>query len=315
MPMDRPGEVRTFEVTERGRFLGLSHFVDIPGKPLQLLFNFFNDDVGTGGKPLTELLRTFDTYADQWVPTPPDVYRYVRITGGRSGYKQGGDELGLRQFEGGQLVIPRAQRVFQIGPPLPKQLWFSPEDGPSLFLNNSYMTVVSNLVLVRTSKQISYLVLEKHSGEWRRLTIPGNASWNVRAFRSWIAGMVEESLYGEQFLISPGRHKPIPRNQFDTVDGYLQNEAIYRPGKLFLYDVPGRRYYQWDTHDADSEVILVEDGQVYYRVDQAIYRAKIGEKELDKPELLVEDKEVPGIHWAFFGPTTPVAAAPAAGRK
>jgi hypothetical protein len=79
--------------------------------------------------------------------------------------------------------------------------------------------------------------------------------------------------------------------------------------------VPGRRYYQWDTHDADSEVILVEDGQVYYRVDQAIYRAKIGEKELDKPELLVEDKEVPGIHWAFFGPTTPVAAAPAAGRK
>ena len=107
----------------------------------------------------------------------------------------------------------------------------------------------------------------------------------------------------------------LERRQFDTVDDYLQDGAMYRPGTLFLYDVAGGRYYQWDTHDGDSEVILVEDGQVYYRVDQAIYRAKIGEKALDKPELLVEDEAVPGIHWAFFGPATPAPANPPAGRK
>jgi len=44
---------------------------------------------------------------------------------------------------------------------------------------------------------------------------------------------------------------------------------------------------------------------VYYRVDNAIYRAPIGEKELGKPELLVEDNVVRGIHWAFFGPAPP----------
>jgi len=50
----------------------------------------------------------------------------------------------------------------------------------------------------------------------------------------------------------------------------------------------------------------VEDDIVYYRVDQTIYRAKIGEKQLGTPERVAEGPAVPGIHWAFFGPSVVV---------
>jgi hypothetical protein len=130
-----------------------------------------------------------------------------------------------------------------------------------------------------------------------------------------MAGLEEEWQGVNKHRPSPGRPKNADWHRFITVDDYLEEKRVYRSGILFLYNVEAHQYYEWDTHNGDCEVLLVEDGQVYYRVDQAIYRAKIGEKELGKPELLVEDKEVPGIHWAFFGPDVPLPAKPPAERK
>jgi len=151
-----------------------------------------------------------------------------------------------------------------------------------------------------------YRVLPGGSKEWFALTLPGNQSTNIRAFGRWISGLVDESLMGQKFRLSPGRHAAEGYRR-ETVDDYLAYRELYRPGTLFLYNVEGRRYYQWDTHDGDSEVILVEGDDVYYRVDQSIYKAHIGEKAIGAPELVVEGKEVTDIHWAFFGPEMPQA--------
>jgi hypothetical protein len=52
----------------------------------------------------------------------------------------------------------------------------------------------------------------------------------------------------------------------------------------------------------DSEILLVQDETVYYRVFDAIYKAAIIDgKSLGEPELLVKDGQiVPQIHWAFL---------------
>jgi hypothetical protein len=207
------------------------------------------------------------------------------------------------------LVIPVARRVFEIGPHLPQDLRFSSEVLLKLFLNNSHFMAVGNSTFVQSARELTYLILDKPKNQWISLVVPGNLSWNVRAFATCLTGMVDESLRGRKFRLSPGRFAAPARPELESIDTYLERDDLYRPGILFLYDVESRRYYQWETHQADSEIILVEGGQVYYRVDDAIYRASIRGKELGKPELVVEDDAVHRIHWAFFGPAPPKAPA------
>ena len=75
---------------------------------------------------------------------------------------------------------------------------------------------------------------------------------------------------------------------------------FYSPGILILYNVNTRKKYTIETNQGDSEVLLVENNTVYYRSNRSIYKAEIGEKEIKKGTLLVENDIVPDIHWAFI---------------
>jgi hypothetical protein len=272
----------------------------------------------TRGKPSSETLKAFNLTSQTWVDIAPEIYRDLRITGGSQGNGGEIDSLGARPSENGQLAITIAGHSLPVGHPLPASLRFSPRQAPRLLLSNSHFMALTDYTLVPGRSSLRFRMLDRRTNTWAHVDIPGDESWNVRAFGQWMAGIVDESLRKKTFRLSPGRHKVDPNAYrrgvidytVDTIDNYLEIEEIYRTGRLFLYDIETRRYYEWDTHDGDCEILLVEGGDVYYRVDQSIYRAHIGSKTLDAPELLVESAAVPHIHWAFFGPRDASVAKP-----
>ncbi len=303
MSMDDPGRLGAGELNMTGWMAGLAYIESLPDEGRALIFNLFSDGP-THGKPAEpDKVMAFMPSIGKWIEKGVEIYKYLRITGGAEGPRKGfTNAMGLRQSGDGQLITFGGRGTLPIGPPLPSPLRFSPREGTVLLLGNSKFMAVANVTLFPERHAIPYRMLDRRTNTWTQLDIPGNESWNVRAFGPWMAGIIDEGLHDKPFRLSPGRHKLDPRAPLETVDQYLEVEQIYRTGRLFLYNIETRHYYEWDTHDGDCEIILVEDGQVYYRVDQTIYRARIGAKTLEKPEVLVEGGAVPGIHWAFFGP-------------
>jgi hypothetical protein len=75
---------------------------------------------------------------------------------------------------------------------------------------------------------------------------------------------------------------------------------LYYPGILFLFNLENEKYLQIITNDADSEILLIEGNQVYYRIYDEIYKAEIIGGKVTEGKLLVKDDIVPDIHWAFI---------------
>ncbi len=318
--MDMPDSWTSITLGAQGSlFLADTNLTDLKVRGPLLLLRLLDDKLLAP----TQVFKAYDTGSGKWAAFSPESYPRLRITGGTAGYAFA-DPEGLRSHGNGQLVLVliSGNRELPFGPPLPPALRYPTTEYPDLWLNDTEMAVVSNAGRRKGDDKVVFRLLDKRRNEWTQLIVPGDKSFNVRAFGPWMAGIIAESQEQDPktFRLSPGRRMPGMEGLFRTIDEYLYLPedpfySLYRPGKLFLYNVQTRRYYEWDTHDGDCEVLLVEDGQVYYRVDQAIYRAKIGEKELERPELLVEDEAVRGIHWAFFGPKGPVQPKPSPGRE
>ena len=76
----------------------------------------------------------------------------------------------------------------------------------------------------------------------------------------------------------------------------------YYPGILFLYNLETEKYIEWKTDKRDSEILLIDNNIVTYRVDDRLYQTIIidGER-IGESKLLVQSNRVPAIHWAFMG--------------
>ena len=75
--------------------------------------------------------------------------------------------------------------------------------------------------------------------------------------------------------------------------------GVYSPGTLYLLNVKTKDFFEWHTGQGDCEILLVENDDIYYRVNDEIYMRKIlGDKRLEKPRLLIKNTVVPDIHWA-----------------
>lgn len=80
----------------------------------------------------------------------------------------------------------------------------------------------------------------------------------------------------------------------------FKDEGVVFPGKLHLYDMAHERSYTITTNQGDSEILLVEDGVVYYRVNDAIYKCTISDAVLGPPQLVAKSEILGDAHWAFI---------------
>jgi hypothetical protein len=72
------------------------------------------------------------------------------------------------------------------------------------------------------------------------------------------------------------------------------------PGILHLYNVATEKYYTITTNQGDSEIILVDNNTVYYRVSDRLYSAAITDSGLDPAKLLATSEIIRDAHWAFY---------------
>lgn len=85
----------------------------------------------------------------------------------------------------------------------------------------------------------------------------------------------------------------------DQVDEFETDEAVF-PGRLHIYDIDTERLYTITTNQADSEVLLIENKVVYYRVSDRLYSAQIGGSGISVPTLVAKDELIRDSHWAFI---------------
>jgi hypothetical protein len=173
-------------------------------------------------------------------------------------------------------------------------------------MNNSEIMVLS---LSENASNSRVLVFRKKDQVWRRVPLPAqrvldpNApppSPPMRAFGHFIA-MAEVQPRNAQNLQSAGSSewRRGPSKTGPDVALLINDYRDVFPGRLHLYDVDSERSYTIDTNQGDSEILLVENGTIYYRASDRLYSAPITETGIGRPRLLATDDAIRDAHWAF----------------
>jgi hypothetical protein len=164
-----------------------------------------------------------------------------------------------------------------------------------------------------------FFILRKRDNTWRIL--PQQLSRdNVRAFGRFVA--ITERRYkraiAAQLKEHPGgvnidkqvmeEELSAGKDEWRTVsswmgpslkDSFANSEFIF-PGRLHVFDAENGNVFTIVTNQGDSEILLIEDGTVYYRVSDRIYTKSISDKGLSEAHLLAKDESIRDAHWAFL---------------
>ncbi len=164
-----------------------------------------------------------------------------------------------------------------------------------------------------------YHVYSNAGHVWNALTVPG-ARTTVRSFGRWLAFVVADTqpwaakakgsccveYDGNRHRVSPGKAErmqielKVDQYHSATVDDVFMISDLWFPGILLLYDVVTGRTYRLETNQGDSEIILVDGSDAYYRVNTTLYRARIGNSTLDDITEIARDPAIGNVHWAFI---------------
>jgi hypothetical protein len=183
-----------------------------------------------------------------------------------------------------------------------KNYIFNKNDLITLYVNNKHMLVYTTTKFQKRKDNdigsTDYLIYNKTTDKYSTKTFKGNRT-ALRGFREWIAGFVGNENMGNK---NPGINK---YSKERTETGFSVFDRLsfinsYYPGIVFGYNINTDKYFEIITNDADSEILLIENNEVYYRVYDEIYKAEIIGDKVTEGKLLVKDEIVPDIHWAFI---------------
>jgi hypothetical protein len=197
---------------------------------------------------------------------------------------------------------------------IPAELRKGVDDFTTLVISDSHV-VVLRLTSAQNRRRI--LLFRKSDKTWRILPVPSEFCM-VRGFGRFI-GITEvqpnsprnpRSVGAEGWRKGRSAMGPDLAELFREYQLSAPGSTVYHPappsavigvfpGRLHVYDVDSERMYPITTNQADSEILLVENGAVYYRVSDRLYSAEIGDKGIGAPKLLVKSEEVRDAHWAF----------------
>jgi hypothetical protein len=151
------------------------------------------------------------------------------------------------------------------------------------------------------SRNQRLLVFRKADQTWHRL--PGlseQLSW-TRAFGRFLAVAAAQgkSAKGPD---TPGREewRSESASTGPNLANRLANSDSVFLGRLYLYDADSGQTYSIVTNQGDSEILLVENDVVYYRVSDRLYSAAIAKTALGEAKLLATLDVIRDAHWAFI---------------
>lgn len=167
-------------------------------------------------------------------------------------------------------------------------------------------------------KEKQFLVLRKRDGAWR--AIPEQmAPLGLKAFGKYVAateghtkkaiaaqlkehpGMVNiDREVMEQELSAGSKEWRTTQSSYgpSLKESFANSEFVF-PGRLNVFDSQTGNVYTITTNQGDSEILLIEDGAVYYRVSDRLYSMPISDKGLGEARLVATDEIIRDAHWAF----------------
>jgi hypothetical protein len=144
------------------------------------------------------------------------------------------------------------------------------------------------------------LVLRKRDNTWRPLPDFGGIAWRARGFGDFMT-IAEARPRGVRLRESAGRAEWAAgdRRTGPNAAARFDSFSYVFPGKLHVYDVETERSYTITTDQGDSEILLIDDRVVYYRVSDRLYSVPIAGTGLGPAQLLATSDLVRDAHWAF----------------
>ena len=230
-------------------------------------------------------------------------------------YRQGDGGIGsLTGIQGPTFLVDSAGAVYTfiggdriyLGYTVPRQYW-SDLRVPfgTVWANNSRVAVVSYRDLQDRNNPgpRRSLAFDKLNNIWRELPWPGIPL--VRAFGSTLAISEAVSPAGESDAAKTARREargardPDRRSVFEGVERRERLPLVY-PGRLHVHDVATGQSTVIVTNEEDSEVLLVDEETIYYRVNDTIHSSQRGVSGLLPGRILATDDRIRDAHWAFM---------------
>jgi hypothetical protein len=206
---------------------------------------------------------------------------------------------------------------FGISLPLPAQSFVNARN-INIVVSNDNMVVLDCYRQRSPQAEIHELqIYDRKLGAWHSVNL--NAGPSIRGFGPWIAtgaytrkrpiNVAINKVDLKSELESPGSEfrsrilNPMARKQEQVpLDKLFQDVPWQFTGELDLYNIRTKRQYKIRTGQGDSEVLLVTDSAVYYRVNDALFKSSLGQEPELKGTKIISRPDVQLAHWAFLGP-------------
>jgi hypothetical protein len=164
-------------------------------------------------------------------------------------------------------------------------------------INNQQLFAVS---VIGTAGEVPrLLVLRKRDMTWERVPDPNGLS-SMRGFGRFIA-LTELQRKDKELAESAGRTewRKSEAKYGPNVEERMKDAANAYPGRLRIYDAEKEKLDLIVTNQGDSEILLIEDGVVYYRASDRLYSVAITDAGVSGVRLLATSDLVRDAHWAF----------------
>lgn len=241
---------------------------------------------------------------------PPDVVRYA-LKDGKAGPGDVVFNMGLGivvadtrdEIDYGRVYAFVGKHV-ALDYIVPRAVLLSTEWRHWLNISDSQVFCITLAPLMTGSvKNYRIVVFRKTDKTWHVLHTPSKLAPDLRGFGRYIA-VTEVQARSANHPKSAGSEKWKKGNRSMGPDlaerTHWSSDDLVYPGKFHIYDVETEKLFPLTTDQADSEVLLVEDGLVYYRVLNKLYAAPIAGNGIGLARLLATDDVVLDAHWAFM---------------
>jgi len=282
---------------------------------LEIILEYSNFKLPKNGSHPRLIYCTFNPMSKEIKEVTPEIYRNIIACGNYYLLKNNYDGLLLLgDVDNNVLRIPANENFFKKPiyiENLPDNVKIKTDYIAGTVLINNNQTLV--LYLYEMEKQpkwnkIKLRVLDKGNSSWSYFTVETSII-SLKSFERWLGGnsMVREAYKNNEvnnmtfkegdWIKKETQFGPSYPSLIDADESY----KFYSEGNLYLYNIDSKTTIRWETGCGDSEILLVHNEVVYYRVNDKIYKTPIiNGKELSNSQLLIQDGRVADIHWAFM---------------
>ena len=80
--------------------------------------------------------------------------------------------------------------------------------------------------------------------------------------------------------------------------GRFLRSRVRSSGRLIIYNYASKKRFVLETKQEDSELLLIDQNYIYYRVNDELFKATIG-GDLGQGVMIAQGEMVSDVHWAF----------------